>query len=314
MKRALRLAAAALLLHSSATRAQQLGHKLLGSSGIDAGVQSPPGLFVIGRMLRYDADQLRGASGERLPIDGLDMEATGIAFGAAYTLRTADTRFLTLAIGIPVASIHINSDQPAASLSGYGFSDVFVQPLEVGWRKPRFDVVTAYMIYVPTGKFEPRGSSVGRGYWTHELSLGGAMFLDTARISRISALASYDFNTRKRGIRVRRGNMFQIQGGAGIGVGKGVTVGAAGYALWQATRDRGADIPPQLLGQWSRAYGLGPEIDVVLPKLRTRFDVRVEHELGVKSRPKGRVISAGLSYMVWAPAAQKGQRGGTSLR
>lgn len=305
MKRELWSSIAAVLLCAPALGAQQLGYKLLGSAGIDAGVQSSPGLFIIDQMVRYDADQLRNEKGDRIPIGGLDLRAAGMAFGASYTMRTARTQYVTLAIAIPIAKIKINSDHPAASLSDYGFSDIFLQPLKVGWRKPRFDVVTAYMIYAPTGKFEPRGSSVGRGYWTHQLSLGGAMFLDTARASRMSLLASYDFNTRKRGIQVRRGNMFQIQGGAGMAFGKLVTVGAAGFALWQATRDRGADIPPQLLGQWSRVYGLGPEVDVVLPKLRTRVDVRVEQELGVKSRPQGRVISISVGYMAWSPAPKQ---------
>jgi hypothetical protein len=293
---------AALAVVTRVAHGQQLGYKLLGSAGIDAGVQSPPGLYVIAQGLRYDADQIRDKNGNILPIAGLDIDAGGISFGASYTVLTSRKMYVTGALGLPAAKINITSDQPAASLNGIGFSDIFLQPLKLGWRKDRFDVVSAYMIYVPSGKFEPRRGGVGRGYWTHEFSAGGAMYFDSTRTSRVSALASYDFNTRKSDIDIRRGNMFQIQGGAGLGVAKGVTVGVAGYALWQATRDRGADIPPALQGQWSRVYALGPEVDVMIPKLKMHADVRIEREFGVKSRPKGQVISVGLAYLAWRKA------------
>lgn len=298
-----------LLLAARVAQGQQLGYKLLGSAGIDAGVQSPPGLYLIVRTIRYDADQIRDQDGHVLPIAGLDIDASGAAFGAGYTLLTSHGQYVSVALGIPVAKLDINSDQPAASLNGNGFGDIFVQPLKLGWRSGRFDLVSAYMIYVPSGKFEPLKGSVGRGYWTHEFAAGGAFYFDSTHTGRVSALASYDFNTRKRDIDIRRGNMFQIQGGAGVGVAKIAVVGVAGYALWQATRDRGADIPPALRGQWSRVYGLGPELDIVIPKLGVRADMRVERELGVRSRPKGQVIAIGLSYLAWrkGPPARKGR-------
>src|SRR4029078_261421 len=101
-----------------------------------------------------------------------------------------------------------------------------LQPLKLGWRERRFDVVTSWTIYIPPGRFEPRlGVSPGKGYCTNQLSIGGAAIFDTTRTRLISALASYEFNTRKRGIDVRRGNMFQIQGGAGVGVTNLLMVG-----------------------------------------------------------------------------------------
>jgi hypothetical protein len=293
----------ALFLAATPAPGQQLGYKLLGSAGIDAGVQSPPGVYLIVPSIRYDANKIRDQNGKVIPIAGLDMDAAGTAFGAGYTLKTSRTQYVSLAFGIPLARINVSSDNPAASVNGYGFSDLFLQPLKVGWREEQFDIVTAYNVYVPTGKFEPRGGGVGRGYWTHQFSAGGAMYFDSTRTGRVSTLASYDFNTRKRDIDIRRGNMFQIQGGAGLSVAKIAVVGVAGYALWQATRDRGADIPPALLGQWSRAFGLGPEVDVSIPKLRTRIDFRVERDFGVRSRPQGQVISVTVAYLAWQQKA-----------
>jgi hypothetical protein len=220
-----------------------------------------------------------------------------MAVGVSFTTKPKHALFLSFALGVPIAKLSVSSNEPAASLNGYGFSDLFVQPLRAGWRAARYDFVTAYMVYAPTGRFEPRGGGVGRGYWTHQLSLGGAAYFDTTRTSRASVLASYDMNTRKRGVDVRRGNMFQLQGGAGVAVRRIVMFGAAGYALWQVGPDRGIDIPPSLKGQRSRTFALGPEVDVTFPALRIRADARYEHEFGVTSRPRGHVIAIGVSYL-----------------
>jgi hypothetical protein len=280
------------------TAAQQLGYKLLGSAGIDAGVQPPAGLAIVSQTLHYDASELRDRQGNVVPIDGLSMKATGSALGVSYTSKTKRAPYLTFAAGLPVARIRVSSDDPATSLNGYGFSDVFVQPVKLGWRQRRYDVVTAYVAYVPTGHFEPRsGVSPGRGYWTHQLSLGGALFADSTRAHRISALASYERNTRKRGIDIRRGDMFQIQGGAGASVKRLAMIGLAGFALWQVTPDEGADIPVKLRGERTRVFGLGPELDLAIPQWKTRVALRAEREFGVTSRPRGTVLALSLAYV-----------------
>jgi hypothetical protein len=276
--------------------AQQLGNKVLGSTGVTAGVESPPGLFVITRFLQYSAGEVRNRNGDVVPIAGLDIDAFAAALGVAYTMKPEHAPYLTFAAGVPYANISVSSDDPAASLSGVGFSDMFLQPLKVGWRTPRFDVVSGWMVYIPTGRFEPRGGGPGKGYWTNQLSLGGAAYFDTARTRLVSALASYEINGRKRGIDIRRGNMFQIQGGAGAGIAKQVMAGIAGFALWQVSADRGTDIPPSLRDGRTRVFGLGPEIGVTIPKWRLHADARIEREFGVTSRSRGRVIAVGVSY------------------
>jgi hypothetical protein len=280
--------------------AQQLGYKLLGSAGIDAGVQPPPGWAIVSQTLHYDASEIRDRQGNVAPIAGLNIDATGTALGVSYTSKPKGAPYLTFAAGLPLANIHISSDDPAASLSGYGFSDLFVQPIKLGWKERRFDVVAAYVVYAPTGRFEPRGLGPGRGYWTNQLSLGGALFADSTRANRLSALASYELNGRKRGIDIRRGDMFQIQGGAGVTVQKLATIGLAGFALWQVTPDRGADIPATLRGGRTRVFGLGPELDVLIPKWTTRVALRVERELGVTSRPRGTVFALSVAYLARA--------------
>lgn len=281
---------------------QQLGTKVMGGLGIDAGTQGPPGFFVVDRVLQFTANTVRGRNGEVLPIQGLGIRARANALGVAYTFATRTSTYLTVGAGAPLARVSINSDNPVASIDRWGLGDLFVQPLRAGWRNARSDVVAGYAFYAPTGKFEPGGVGVGRGYWTHQLSLGGALYADTTRGSRASALMSYEVNQRMRGIDITRGNLLTIQGGAGANVFKSFVAGVAGYALWQVSDDRGADLPPALTGLRTRSFGLGPEIGVLIPSLRLHGEFRYEWDFGVRARPQGQVAAGALGYQAWAPA------------
>ncbi|MGH7459473.1 MAG: transporter, partial [Longimicrobiales bacterium] len=143
----------------------------------------------------------------------------------------------------------------------------------------------------------------------HQVSLGGAAFLTPARTHRASLLLSWDFNEKKRDIDITRGNMFQIQGGAGLPIFGAVGVGLAGYALWQVSADRGDDIPPSLRGLRTRVYGLGPELNVLIRALGLRADFRFEWDFGAEARPEGTVFVAGLTKLAWAPQARPASDG-----
>jgi hypothetical protein len=309
VRRGLLLLVAALSWTEPVSGQQQLGHKVMGGVGIDAGVQSEPGLYLLERFMWYGADRIKDRNGNTLPVPGLEIEAYANVLGFALTLKPRRWPYLSFAAGAPLAKLKINSSLPEAAIDRAGFGDLFVQPLKLGVREKHFDVVTSYTFYAPTGKFEPRGAGVGRGYWTHQVSLGGAVFLTPARLHRASILASFDFNQKKHSIDITRGNMFQLQGGAGMPLFGPFGAGVAGYALWQVSADHGDDIPPPLRGLRTRVFGLGPEINVFIPALRLRADFRFEWDFGAESRPEGRVFVGGLTQRAWAPRSRPASDG-----
>jgi hypothetical protein len=207
---------------AGAGRAQvELGHKLLGATGIDAGVQAEPGVYILVRAVHFAADEVRDRNGDVVPLRGLDIDAWAGALGAAYVVKLKKALYFSFAVGAPVAKMSLSIDDPRVAIDREGFGDMYALPLKLGWRSNRFDGVASYGVYAPTGQFEPHGGSgVGRGFWTQQISLGGAAFFSEDRAARASALVSYDVNSRKQGIDITRGNTIQVQGGAGIGVGR----------------------------------------------------------------------------------------------
>jgi hypothetical protein len=277
--------------------AQDLGHKVLGTLGLLAGSQPGTGLYVADRFLSYGANDIIDRNGHRIPA-GVDLDAIANGIGIQVSFKLpGHSIYLNASSGVPAAAVHLNTDRPEASLDRFGLGDLYVQPIKIGWKMTRMDIVSGYAFYAPTGLFTPRGSGgIGRGNWTHEFSLGSAVYFDRARTWHISGLASYELNQRKRGIDIRRGDTVQIQGGAGKTL-RIVDLGLAGYALRQVRADRGADIPEPLRGATDLVFGLGPEIDFTLAPIRSRITVRYCRDIVVYSRPLGRILVFGLTVL-----------------
>jgi len=304
--RSLALTFAVLAYAIPASAQQDLGHKILGTLGLRAGSQQQPGVYVSDRVVFYRADRAVDRNGATIPIDvDIDAFANGIGAGAVWRIPPLST-YVGASLGVPFAHVRTNSSRPEASSDRFGWGDLFVQPIRLGWLLgEHVDLVAGYAFYAPTGKFEPGlHSGIGRGFWTHQPSLGGTIWFGERGGWNLSALASYDFNGKKRGIDITRGDSVQVQGGAGAQVFRIVEVGLAAYAQWQVQDDSGADLPPALRGARDRVFGLGPEVAATIPVLRSRLSARWEHDVYSRSRPVGQVFVLGLTVAVWRPSPE----------
>jgi hypothetical protein len=214
-----------------------------------------------------------------------------------------------MTVGWPIARIQRDvEDRPEARIDRFGLGDPYVQPVRLGWRNGRSDVVTSYSIYLPIGRSAlAGGKGVSSGQITHEFSGGGSLYFKD-RTTFLTALASYELNARQRGIEITRGDAIEIQGGVGTKFfGQLAEAGLAGFAFWQVRDDRGADVPPVLRGARDRVYGLGPEAAILLKAIRGQIRVRYEWDFGARSRPQGRIFVAGLNFLL----AQRGKPAGS---
>jgi hypothetical protein len=279
--------------------AQNLGYRLPGLIGLDAGRIPGPGVYLIDRAVLYDADQIRDRNGRVIPVK-LEMEAFANAFGASYTRKLSGKGlFLSMTAAVPVARLRLNiHDRPEASFDRFGLTDIFIQPARLGWRTDYFDVVGAYGIYLPTGDFPfAGGKGLSSGQITHQFSAGGSIYANKDQTAFFTALASYDLNLRKHDIDITRGDILQVQGGLGVSRNKhSVELGLASYGLWQVRPDRGADVPPAVLGQRDHVIGLGPETALTIKAIRAQLRVRYVWDLSVRARPKGNILVAGIVF------------------
>jgi hypothetical protein len=289
-----------LLAPAAAAQQQQLGHKVMGTVGLQAGSQASAGIYAIDQFLSYDSHDLIDRNGNSLPV-GLNANAVSNMFGVSATFHMVPiATYVTTAIGVPLSWASVSTDRLEASLDHFGLADLYLQPLQLGWRTGRADVVLGYALYLPTGHFEPGAKDgLGNGYWTQEPTLGGTLFLDDRRGWNVSALASLDVNGRMRRIDITRGTTLQVQGGLGIPLLPIMDVGVVASGLWQVSDDSGSSLPALLRGARDRVYTAGAEVGATIAPIRARCTLRYEHDFLALSRPQGQVFFFSLTGLVW---------------
>jgi hypothetical protein len=289
------------LLIAGRAAAQNVGHKLLGTLGLDAGTQHDTGIYVGNRLFLFTASDVRDRNGNPLP-GSFDLSAVADSIGIAgtYELPKLHT-FVNASFGVPIARATLNSSNLQASFDRFGLADIYIEPLRLGWRVPHVDLVTGYAFYVPTGRFTTGGTgSVSSAQWSHEFSLGTTVYFDRNRTFQFSALASYLHNEKKLGIDLTRGDTVQVQGGAGFTHFHRFDLGLDGYGLWQVRDDSGSALPDVLRGARDRVYGVGAEVGVRVVAVRARVSFRYAHDLGAESRPQGQLVYVNLVFVPWS--------------
>jgi hypothetical protein len=274
----------------------QEGDRIPGTHGVEAGVQQPSGLYASNILVLYDASALADRNGRHAPTK-ISLQTIGDAVGVGGTWEVAPIHtFVNARIAIALARSTGESGPPPMSVNRHGISDLYVQPLKLGWRLPQFHLIAGYAFYAPTSRLRPQVD-----HWTYELSVGSTVFFDARETWRISAVGSYRWNGRDADLDITRGSVLQVQGGVGATVRRFMDVGLASYAVWQVSDDTGADLSQMRVGTRPRTFGLGPEIDLKLPSPPCRIAIRYEHDLITESRSIGQLFFVGATFVLWRP-------------
>jgi hypothetical protein len=297
-------AVVAALFVANSCPAQQFGHKLLGGLGLQAGVQPDTGLYVGDQVVVLNSNQIFDRNGAPVP-GRFRLTGVGNAVGAGFSYRLPRlATYVSAAVSIPIAWISGTSGSPPVHIALGGLADVYVQPLRLGWRRSHFDLVTGYAFYVPVGSItqDEGPTGVSRAQWTHEISFGGTVYFDHRGSWSLSALGAWDINGPKIGIDITRGETLQVQGGLAKTFAGIFSIGPVGYALYQVQNDRGAGVPPALIGARDRAFGLGGELDLTLEKGRSQLFFRYVHDVDVQTRPETQLFFVGVAIRAWKPS------------
>ena len=288
------------LLASGAPHADgDFGHRILGTVGMDAGSQPLEGVYVGERLINYRSDEWRNQSGHSVTRPGFSSDALASITGVSGTYEVSEGFYYSAALAAPLVSVKRSTVDPPSSFEAFGFGDLFIEPLMLGWRFGRADVTASYAVYAPTGQIAHTG--LGQSQWTQQVSVGGTAFFDDERSWRLSALTSYNMYGQKKSIDVKQGDTIQIQGGMGRRFFGMLDAGIAGYVLWQVAQDQGQAIPAALAARSEYVAGIGPELGLTIPSIGSRLTARYEWDLAAESRLYGQVLVVSLSVAGWRP-------------
>ena len=300
-----------LLLLGSDAKAQLKGHYVPGFTGLQSGTQPPPAISVFLPLYFYTTNDIRDDNGERLGAQPR-INATFIGPGVLWV---TNAKILGGNLGgsvVPIAFIKSRIEGASLDVPGsFAFTDIFVQPIQLGWEKTRADFVVGYSLFIPTGKWEQGGDdNAGLGMWSHDLQAGTTLHLDNKHQWTFSALTTYEIHSEKKDSDIKVGDILTIEGGLGKSFDKfemaGATpvpalvtnVGLVYYGQYKLTSDKASVITPLLAGRKDRVFGAGVEGNVILVKSGLVFGLRVEPEFGARNRTQGWTFLFSAAYQL----------------
>ena len=304
---------------------QYKGDHIPGLTGLSSGTQAPPGLYIGDLVWVYPTSTVKDNNGDTINQRGSLTSTLDVVLISLVT----DYKFLGANVGAQAAIPFIKNLLQLDSLdvdTGFGFSDMIVSPIVLGWHLKRADITAGYNLYLPTGRYSATGTgNTGLGMYGNEVTAGTTAYLDKERSWTAAATFGIEFHTQKEGTDITVGDMATIEGGVGKTLYKKtdgpipiiMNVGVAGYSQFKVTSDSGSGIPPALRGFKDRVFGLGPEFNIFLPKPRLTLLARYEPEFGARNRTQGQVSrwrAPTLSLSTQTPEVVLGQPALLDLR
>ena len=284
----------AAILVPTPSAAQLNGQNIKGDAGLKSGSQPPPGAYVVVPLWLYTADAVKDRDGDQLLTGNLD----SAIFGAGLIVVTPKTllggRYGFMAV-LPGANNRVQGAADFDSNPGAGLTDMYVQPINLGWTKPRADFIAAYGLYIPTGRYENGAdNNTGLGQWAQELLVGTTVYLNETRSAHAATTATFDFQSKKKDSETKVGNIMNLEGGVGADfLGGGLTAGLAYYGAFKLTDD---EFDPRhlalLIRGKNRVWGLGPEFTLALASKSKKLvygfvTVRYQWELAARTTTEG---------------------------
>jgi hypothetical protein len=293
------LVAVALLALGRDASAQLKGHYIPGFTGMEDGTQPPPSLSLALPIYVYPTDTIKGDDGQTLPVDA-SITASFFGLGLAWV---SNFKLFGANVGAqitPVAFMKSRIEGASLDVPGnFAFTDIYVQPLWLGWHWSRADFTLGWGFFAPTGKWELNGDdNSGLGMWSFDFQAGTTVHLDDEHAWSTSFLGTYEIHTHKRDSDFKVGDILTVEGGTGKAfyqkvdgtpIPQIITVGVVYYGQFKVTTDTGSGpLAQQLLaGRKDRVFGAGVEGSIYLPKPRILVDLRVVPEFGARNRTQG---------------------------
>lgn len=306
MKKLILILSLIALLAPNSVRAQLKGDNILGDMGLQSGTQAPPGFNIVVPVYFYNAKKLKDDHGNVLSGNlDLNMFFTGIGATWVFPAKILGAN-LGGSVIFPFASNRLQSNL-ANEKSSFAFSDIYFQPVQLGWHRKQADFLFGYALFFPSGKFQQGGDqNSGLGLLSNEFSAGTTIFFDQKKLYHFSTLAQFEIHSKKKDTEIRPGDILSIEGGLGRTFYKKAkgpipmifNAGLVYYMQYKLTEDniRGNGI--SIGGAKDHIYGLGVEGNVFVPAIRTQFALRWLGEMGAVNRVQGNTFCLTMGYML----------------
>jgi hypothetical protein len=279
-------------------------HYPAGSEGIKGASLPPPGFYFEDYNSFYYSDRTPGFGGQLEHYDQFNyVQAPRLIWMTGWKFIGAD---YGMAIKAPLIYKEFKR------VSHFGLSDVQIEPLILSWHLKRFDFVTGYSFWAPTGNYDKNELflfNLGDGYWTHTFTLGVTWYPDKKKAWAISLLNHYEINTEQYRSLVNvppspsaplgiasfgttLGDIYTLEWAVSKTFVKGMDIGLTGYYQQQVTGTQGPTFNgPTWQNERVHVAGIGPEVKADFPKWGLSTSLRYAYEFTAMDHPQGNLIT-----------------------
>ena len=259
-----------------------------GTTALKSGSQPPPHWYLIAPVAYvYNTDTVKNVDGDTLPGDiSITSALSGFGFSRVTTSKLFGG-FYGYSVLFPA---FINNRLQGTEIDqnpGGGLTDTALTPISLGWHFSRADVMTAYNLFIPTGRYTDGASdNLGLGMWGHEFAIGTTAYLNASKQYHAATMATFNFQSKKEDSETKVGNAMNLEGGVGADfLGGGITAGLAYYASFKLTRDQIEGFPGFLIRGKNKVFALGPEVSMAIASRDTIYGfVKVNYQWEVYAR------------------------------
>jgi len=227
----------------------------LGAENYMSGAMPPPGVYGQLFVNHYEADNLRGNDGSKLPVD-FRVRANAIVprliWVSDYTVLGGS---LALHAIVPLVDLKVSVN--GQSQHNRGLGDVIFGPALGFHHSDKFHSILAFDMIAPTGRYDKHDlANPGRNYWVFE-PVYAMSYVDPAGLN-LDTKVMYDFNRSNPDTDYRSGQEFHVDYAVGWGLGNGWVLGVGGYYYRQTTDDR--QDGERIEDNKGRSFAIGPSI------------------------------------------------------
>lgn len=285
--------------------AGELGHYMAGVRNVRDFIVPDHGFYYLQYNMYYTTDTYKDRNGNEVnSIGPINFETDVDSYAIAPVfLWSSSKKILGASFAAFIQPAVVNSSFQLAALGGsidesqWGFGDLYIKPIWLGWNNPHTSISIGYGVYAPTGEYDDGSAdNTGLGFWTHEFQASLTVFPWEHKGTALMLTGTYEIHHEKDGADITPGDRFTMEYGISqyIPVNKAETLiaelGLSGYSNWQVDDDSGSDVRP-LLNVKDEVHAAGGQLGLSYVPWNASVSFRYLKEYDAEARYEGELFS-----------------------
>ncbi|MDD9301868.1 MAG: transporter [Desulfobacter sp.] len=290
---------------SFSVSAGELGHYMPGVRNVRDFIVPDPGFYYLQYNIYYTSNTYKDRNGKEVSSIGpIKFESQVDSYAVAPVfLWSSSQKILGASYAAFAQPAIVNTSYTLAALGGgidesqWGFGDLYLKPIWLGWNNIHTSVAIGYGIYAPTGEYSDGAvDNTGLGFLTHEFQASLTVFPWEHKGTAVMVSGTYEIHHDKDGADITPGDRFSLDYGISqyIPVNKEETLiaelGLSGYSQWQVDNDSGRDVHP-LLNVKDEVHALGGQLGLSYVPWNASVSFRYLKEYDAEARYEGELFS-----------------------